>query len=178
MKKLLLAFVIALGASLAHADLTPGTAFVAEAGLAAHGTTSFTAGVSWPLAWRRTSRTGEWSAAIELFVSHWSAKLDARSESFTQLGLVPVARYRFDHGQSDWFAEGGVGPSYMNRLYERDHKQFSTRFNFYNTVGVGRSFGEHRENELTLRLVHISNAGIKEPNPGENFVQLRYARQF
>jgi hypothetical protein len=29
-----------------------------------------------------------------------------------------------------------------------------------------------------LRLSHVSNAGIKEPNPGENFLQLRYARSF
>lgn len=177
MKKLLLAF--ALFTSLAQADVTPSSAFVAaDRGAAAQGTTSFTAGVAWSSAWRRTSRTGEWTASFELFVSRWTAQLNGRHESFTLVGLVPLARYRFDHGQSDWFAEGGVGPSTMNRLYERDHKQFSTRFNFYNTVGVGRSFGAQRENEIALRLVHVSNAGIKEPNPGENFVQLRYARQF
>ena len=27
--------------------------------------------------------------------------------------------------------------------------------------------------ELALRVQHYSNAGIRHPNPGENFVQLR-----
>jgi hypothetical protein len=66
----------------------------------------------------------------------------------------------------------------MDRLYRTDHKEFSTRFNFYDTIGIGRSFGDHRQHEVSLRWAHVSNAGIKEPNPGENFIQLRYARQF
>jgi lipid A 3-O-deacylase len=38
--------------------------------------------------------------------------------------------------------------------------------------------GQQRQHELQLRLEHVSNAGIKEPNPGANFVQLRYALHF
>jgi len=45
-------------------------------------------------------------------------------------------------------------------------------------AGVGRSFGADRRRELSLRLSHSSNAGIKEPNPGETFLQLRYAVKF
>jgi lipid A 3-O-deacylase len=37
--------------------------------------------------------------------------------------------------------------------------------------------GRREAADLSLRLQHVSNAGIKEPNPGENFVQLRYARR-
>jgi hypothetical protein len=89
-----------------------------------------------------------------------------------------VLRYRFGRGGSDWFAEGGIGVSYFNGLYERDDKRFSTRFNFYDTLGVGRNFGARREHEVTLRVLHVSNGGIKKPNPGENFVQLRYGHSF
>ena len=167
----------ALAASV-HADSWSATAFVAEGGVTVHGTYSLTAGVTLPSTWHRTSHNGEWTAYTEFFVSHWGAKLGGRRESFTQLGVMPVLRYRLDHGGSPWFAEGGVGLSYLDGLYQRDHKRFSTRFNFNDVLGVGRSFGDRREHEVTLRLVHISNAGIKEPNPGENFVQLRYARQF
>jgi hypothetical protein len=29
-----------------------------------------------------------------------------------------------------------------------------------------------------LRIQHSSNASLKHPNPGQNFLQLRYARHF
>jgi hypothetical protein len=65
-----------------------------------------------------------------------------------------------------------------DKPYRTPAKEFGTRFNFVDTAGVGRSFGAQRKHELGLRLVHMSNAGIKEPNPGENFLQLRYAASF
>jgi hypothetical protein len=183
MKKLRLCIVIASAIVPAFvpaqgAAAVPSAAFVAEGGVTTHDTYSLTAGVAWPLPWHRISHNGEWTASVELFASHWSGRLAGSRETFTQVGLVPVARYRFDHGRSDWFAEGGIGVSYMDRLYRTDHKEFSTRFNFYDTIGIGRSFGDHRQHEVSLRWAHVSNAGIKEPNPGENFLQLRYARQF
>jgi lipid A 3-O-deacylase len=67
----------------------------------------------------------------------------------------------------------------MDRNYETPRKRFSTRWNFYDMVGVGHTYGGPQErHEVGLRLVHTSNAGIKNPNPGENFLQLRYAYRF
>jgi lipid A 3-O-deacylase len=174
-----LVFASLLAMAGARAQGAPSaTVFIAEGGVTTHDTYSLSAGVAWPLSWHRISHNGEWTANLEAFASHWSSRFGGSREGFTQVGLVPVARYRFDHGRSEWFAEGGIGLSYMDRLYRTQDKQFSTRFNFYDTIGIGRSFGDHRENELSLRFAHVSNAGIKEPNPGENFFQLRYGRQF
>jgi opacity protein-like surface antigen len=168
-----------LAATAARADLPmPSTVFIAEGGVSAHGTYSLTAGVAWPSKWQRMSASGLWTASIEASASHWSSRFDGHRHGYTQVALAPVVRYRFDHGRSDWFAEGGVGLSWLDGLYQRDHKRFSTRFNFHDTIGVGFNFGAHREHELSLRLTHVSNAGIKEPNPGENFAQLRYGRNF
>ncbi len=55
---------------------------------------------------------------------------------------------------------------------------FSTRLNFVSQPGVGRSFGSDGRHKLSLRFQHYSNAGIKSPNPGEDFLQLRYAWRF
>lgn len=168
---------LAMFAGAAHAD-GPFTVFIAEGGVTVHGTYSVTAGVAWPSKWRYAALNGVWTAQTEFFVSHWGAKLDGHRESFTQVGLSPILRYRFDGGRSPWFAEGGIGLSYLDGIYQRDHKRFSTRFNFHDTIGFGRNFGENGDHEIGLRVSHVSNAGIKEPNPGENFIQLRYARQF
>lgn len=83
--------------------------------------------------------------------------------------VVPLLRYRFSRGQSPWFAEAGIGLSVMNPVYQSAHKQFSTHFNFVDVLGLGRSFGEGQRHEMGLRLTHISNGGIKHPNPGETW---------
>jgi len=38
---------------------------------------------------------------------------------------------------------------------------------------VGLRFGQERRQEVMLRVQHLSNASIKSPNPGINYVQLR-----
>ncbi|RYG65377.1 acyloxyacyl hydrolase, partial [bacterium] len=35
--------------------------------------------------------------------------------------------------------------------------------------------GYEGNSEIALRIEHFSNASIQKPNPGQNFVQLRYA---
>jgi hypothetical protein len=62
--------------------------------------------------------------------------------------------------------------------YHTDGKRFSTAFNFGDHVGIGREFGSEHRQELALRVEHFSNAGIDHPNPGENFVQVRWVVRF
>ena len=158
-------------------DLQPGGAFV-QGGLGEHAQ-SITAGVIWPWEWKRQGWGGEWSVQTEALISHWRADaFDGGQQGFTQLGIAPTLRLRFDQGRSAWFIEGGIGLTVLDKNYHTPNKQFSTRFNFIDTLAVGRNFGERGEHELSLRVVHISNANIKRPNPGEDFLQLRYATRF
>jgi hypothetical protein len=39
-------------------------------------------------------------------------------------------------------------------------------------VGVGVGLGEHQHYQIGYRFQHLSNASIKEPNPGINFQQI------
>ena len=118
---------------------------------------------------------GQWDA----YVSNWSSQPDMGSRRNTVvLGIGPSLRWRGDTGQSPWFVEVGTGVNYANRYYRSGSDTFSTRYNFATHLGVGRNFGAQREHEISLRIQHSSNAGIKDPNPGENFLLLRYARAF
>ncbi len=174
---LLPASIAAFSLGAAAADLRPAGAFV-EGGVAQQSTYNVTAGLWWPWAWRREFGHTELSGMTEAYVSQWSARGESQRHGFTQIGLVPVVRMGLDGGRSPWFLEGGIGLSYMDRLYRRQHKEFSTRFNFVDIVGVGRSLDAQRRREVSLRISHVSNGGIKEPNPGETFLQLRYAFLF
>jgi lipid A 3-O-deacylase len=169
------AAALSLGAC--AADLRPGGVFL-EGGLARQQAYSVTAGVLWPWSWRRDFGSTVATGLTEAFVSNWSARGVTQRRGFTHIGLVPLVRLRPDGGRSPWFIEGGIGVSVMDRIYRTQNKAFSTVFNFVDTAGVGRSFGADGRRELSLRISHISNAGIKKPNPGENFLQLRYAVMF
>jgi lipid A 3-O-deacylase len=173
----IVASIAALPVSVLAADLRPAGYFV-QGGLAERQTYSLTAGLLWPWSWRRDFGRTELTGLTEGFVSYWNARgVDGR-QSFTQIGVLPVLRMRFDGGRSDWFIEGGIGVSLMDRTYRTSVKEFSTTGNFVDVVGVGRTFGGDRRRELSLRFAHISNANIKKPNPGEEFLQLRYAVMF
>jgi lipid A 3-O-deacylase len=181
MKKLpmILAAVSALAALPAHAEgLRPGGWF-ASVGVSPHSTQSVTAGVSWPWEWQRSFGWGRLEGRTEAYVSAWNAPgLSGGRRTLAQVGIVPLLRLRLDGGRSPWFGEMGIGLSWTSSIYRTPSKQFSTSFNFHDTIGVGYSFGANGSREVGLRVVHFSNAGISHPNPGIEFVQLRYASSF
>ncbi len=172
------AFLNALSCVDAKAAFVPTSAFtqIATAGKT-HG---FTAGFTWDWGRQWTLGGGRVSGYSEASVSEWSyVAADARRTAWlAQVGLTPVFRYRPAGGTSPWFFEAGVGLSITTSLYETDRKRFSTAFNFGDHLAVGCNIGQHREHELSMRLQHFSNGGIKHPNPGEDFIQLRYAYRF
>ena len=136
-------------------------------------------GVQWPWAWRTAALGGEFGARTELFGSVWRAQaVGGGRETFVQLGLVPLLRYRFAEGRSPWFLEGGIGLSVTDKRFVTRSREFGSSWNFSDNLALGRSFGEQGLHELSLRLQHTSNAGIKKPNPGLNLVMLRYAAAF
>lgn len=136
-------------------------------------------GVQWPWAWRTAALGGEFSVRTELFGSVWRAHAAGSGrESFFQLGLVPLLRYRFAQGRSPWFVEGGIGLSVTDQRFVSRDREFGSTWNFSDNLAVGRNFGEQGRQELSLRLQHTSNAGLKKPNPGLNLVMLRYASAF
>jgi hypothetical protein len=162
----------------AQSSLAPSAVFV-QAGTWID-THELTAGLAWDWGRRWPLAGGQISGYWELSMSVWSyPSMDGRREAWLgQVGAVPTFRWRPADGASPWFAELGIGASLMTTVYETRRKRFSTSFNFADHIGVGRSFGAASEHELSLRIEHFSNAGIKHPNPGQNFVALRYTYRF
>ena len=118
---------------------------------------------------------------FDVFLSQWRTDRSndpSQHPNIGQIGAAAIWRHRFGEGSSPWFAEAGLGVTTTNHLYRTVSKEFSTTFNFVSQLGVGRSFGADGRHEVSVRIQHYSNARIKEPNPGENFVQLRYGYRF
>jgi lipid A 3-O-deacylase len=179
------AFMLALGltasgAAFADTDLLtvlrPDRVF-AQVGIGDDNTDMYIAGVTYDWAWRRPLWNGMITGYWEGSFGRWNSNPPSGMHSsawITQLGVTPVLRW--SPGESSpWFAEIGVGANVLLPVYRSSDKSFSTAFNFGDHLAVGRTFGEGGQHELALRIQHFSNAGIKRPNPGENFLQLRYS---
>ena len=140
--------------------------YFAQGGIAEGRAWNASVGITWPWSWRSALLGTEVGGLTEAYIAHWDGRSPTGRRGFTQVGVIPVFRFRFDQGRSPWFAEAGVGISAMDQHFVAPTKQFTTSFNFVDVAGVGRSFGAAREQEVSLRLQHVSNAGIKEPNLG------------
>lgn len=163
----------------------PGTPFAdrpsvyVQAGRSRYDTNALTVGLTLPWQWKRELWGGELHGYWDLYASRWSydAVPDGHG-STTLIGLTPTLRLLPDGPGSRWFAEAGIGATVARHRYHTPGREFSTRFNFASHLGVGLRLGAQQRHELLLRLQHVSNAGIKHPNPGANFLQLRYALHF
>jgi lipid A 3-O-deacylase len=173
-----LAAACASGAAGAKELVSPVGVFV-EAG-AADDARSVVVGAAWT--WLQPSKWGAGHASgyLETSIGEWACHKhpDQHYEGCsTQVGLTPVIRYApgsWEH----WFMEVGVGVDAIFPAYRSDKRGFATEFNFGDHVGIGRKFGDDGRDEIELRAEHYSNGGYKNPNPGENWVQLRYMHWF
>ena len=143
-------------------------------------TDSWSVGAQWH--WRRAWLLRDWlllRGRWEFAVGRWRADEGASGDEawVTQLSAVPSLRLSGSSSRG-WYAEIGSGPSVLMPVFQSRSRSFSTELNFQSHLAVGQALGAHGENDLALRIEHFSNAGIREPNPGMDFVSLRYTYRF
>jgi hypothetical protein len=124
---------------------------------------------------------GSWRADLqfEANLGYWIPDADREAgERIVDIGLTPVFRLGRDHASARFFIEGGIGAHLLSDTSPYAGRAFSTAFQFGDLIGVGWRWGHDRRHEVSLRLEHFSNASIKQPNQGIEFVQLRFVRRF
>jgi lipid A 3-O-deacylase len=88
------------------------------------------------------------------------------------VGLTPVFRFERAARPSPYF-EAAIGFHQISELRISADKLVGTNFQFGDHVGAGIRFGDRGSYDLGVRLQHLSNGGIRKPNPGVDFLQLR-----
>lgn len=118
--------------------------------------------------------TGSWHFALvgEGHIGYWHTDEGNRHGNIGEIGLTPVVRFIKNDGAIRPFIEAGVGVRLLSHTRISDQYTLSTAFLFADMVGVGAQFGDHQQYQAGFRFQHLSNASIKEPNPGINFTQL------
>ena len=124
------------------------------------------------LAFTHPWRQGEPAAREWQLVGYWefaAAVWDNHDESVADVSATPVFRL----ARSAAYIEAAIG-FHLVTTHISAHRTFSTAFQFGEHLGAGYRFGPARRYDLGLRVQHISNGGLREPNPGINFVSVRF----
>jgi lipid A 3-O-deacylase len=99
-----------------------------------------------------------------------------QNDDLVEIGLTPVFRVQRNDRRGP-YAEAAIGFHLLSRT-SIGEKRFSTAFQFGDHLGIGYRFGTKGEYDVSYRFQHLSNAGIKRPNNGINFSQLRFQYHF
>lgn len=118
---------------------------------------------------------GYWDANIAYWRGTAHLGNHGQNQYLWVVGVTPVFRYQNDN-KLGWYGEAGIGPSLFSQLYRNAGNRLSTSFEFADHIGVG--YVLNNKWDVSARLQHYSNGGIKHPNSGVNWVVLRVARPF
>ena len=92
------------------------------------------------------------------------------------IGASPVLRHFGARQQA--FVEAGLGAYYFSERMLNQDDGVGTGLEFGSLVGFGTIVGTNRNVEIGYRLLHFSNAGMSNFNPGVNFHQVRLGYRF
>jgi hypothetical protein len=95
------------------------------------------------------------------------------NHGITDIGITPVFRYQ-GLGRTGAYAEAGIGVHYFSSLFDNAGHQLATRFQFGDHLAAGYCFVGGWD--VSVKLQHFSNGGIKHPNGGANYLILRVAK--
>lgn len=176
----IVALTVCAAASVSAQTLDTRSSWYVQAGVGNNSSRALVWGGTLPWqqsAWQLGGGTvrGHW----DLWLGGWSNR-DLHDQRFhtPALGIGPSLRWRGAQGTTPWFVEVGTGVMVTGKRLVNEQQRMGTRWNFASHLGVGLNFGPQRAHTVSLHLQHASNAGIQTPNPGINFLQLRYAHTF
>jgi len=111
--------------------------------------------------------TGYWDAAY----TYWDGDKTSSNHS---LSLSPVFVYEFAGERFKPYIEAGIGIAAFSST-ELEDNDLGSSFQFEDRIGFGVRFAEQ---EVGVRALHYSNAGLKQPNDGVESYSLHYRMSF
>jgi hypothetical protein len=134
-------------------------------------------GAQWEL-WNRSTSNGKWEFDLELEADLGFWEPDVGDKGLVEGGVTPVFRFAPNRPPSSSlvpFLEAGLGAHLLSNVHFGG-LNLSTSLQFGSHIGAGVFIGKNRKISLVYRYQHLSNASVKQPNPGIEFhlLQLGY----
>ena len=124
----------------------------------------------WNHSWLESSYgrlTGYW----DLGYTYWGGDDAASNHS---VSFAPVFVYEFAGQNVRPYIEAGIGVAAFSST-ELESNDLGSSFQFEDRIGVGLRFAGQ---EIGLRAIHYSNAGLKNPNDGAEAYTVHYRMSF
>ncbi|MDZ4202669.1 MAG: acyloxyacyl hydrolase [Gallionella sp.] len=120
--------------------------------------------------------TGFWEASLGSWRGNSSV---GNNQTITDIGITPVFRLQQKNpvGFAP-YAEAAIGFHMISPTFIYANRRFGSAFQFGDHIGFGVRFGDRQQFDLGYRYQHLSNGGIKQPNQGINFNQVRFGYHF
>jgi hypothetical protein len=132
----------------------------------------------WSKQWQSSNGThigGYWDLTLAQWrEQHYKNNPDV-SHNLVTIGITPVFRFQQD-SKTGFYAEAGIGLHVFSDPYDNNGHILSGNVQFGDHIGVGYVFDNKLD--LSLKIQHFSNGGVKEPNDGINFVVVKIGRSF
>jgi len=110
---------------------------------------------------------GYWDLSAAYWRGSAYRNVPGQRQNLAVVGITPVLRYGRDD-RLGWYAEAGIGANLFSDLYRNADDRLSTAFQFGDHLGIG--YVTANKWDLGLKFQHYSNASIKRPNTGVNFI--------
>ena len=132
-------------------------------------------GAQWEF-WERNSANDKWhlGASLEVDLGYWNPELG--DNDLWEIGVTPVFQVAPNRPSSSRlipFLEAGLGAHLLSNV-RFSNLYLSTSLQFGSHIGAGIHFGRDRKFTLVYRFQHLSNASVKQPNPGIEFHLLQF----
>lgn len=132
--------------------------------------------------WKTWTSNERWiiSLAPEWQIGFWNAKQSGINErQIVDSSVTGVLNIRPRvTGYLPYYVDIGFGVHMLSHTRISDERNFGSSFQFGEFLGVGADFGERRRYGVAARIQHVSNGGIKRPNPGVTFAQISMFYRF
>jgi len=119
--------------------------------------------------------TGYWDFTLGYWNNYRYLNILDNTQHLVDVGVAPIFRLQGGSTQG-LYGEMGVGPYLLSAQYDNNGRRLSTHFQFRTRLGVG--YVLRNGMDIGLKIEHVSNGGIKEPNSGVNLAGLRVAYLF
>ena len=118
--------------------------------------------------------SGYWETNVALWRLDAYENIQGNRKNIAVIGFTPVLRYQND-SKLGLYGEVGIGVNLLSTLYKNRDKELSTAFQFGDHIGVGYTTPKW---DYSLKFQHYSNASIKSPNGGANWLVVKAAYRF
>lgn len=110
-----------------------------------------------------------WSVFGLARAAYWRGNVSENRE-LADLSVAPVAHFeRRISFKVAVYVDGSVGFHLLSHTKVNENRDFSTAFQFGEFIELGLAFGPAYRYNIGLRLQHVSNGGIKNPNDGLSY---------